>query len=336
MKSRDIHALWVVVAAASAVFSVSCVHRSRAAQSAAPASAPVSIWDRQVRNAIDAGDGDLQLRALREKVAAEPDNIPVRLELAKAYRQRGYHEVALEISRLAVARFPQSGEALLSLVSDLRDARRRPEAIASLESFHKTNPESGAAYYSWLGILRDESGLWPLGEPAHRKALQLSPTVDYLHNNLGYNLLMQKKLDEAAREFQEALKLSPGSQMARNNLGLALANSNATAQAVANWQSTSDPATAHNNLAAVWIEKGNYPEARRELDLALGYNRAHPAALRNLELVARLDGNPSTLQSKPLDAGATRWRRFRTGFRRLFVGPLDDSRPQAPKSASAH
>ena len=46
-------------------------------------------------------------------------------------------------------------------------------------------------------------------------------------------------------------------------------------EAVANWQSASDPATAHNNLAAVWIEKGNYPEARKELDLALGYNRAH-------------------------------------------------------------
>ena len=202
----------------------------------------MSNWDRQMRNAVDAGDGDYQLRVLREKVAAEPDNIPVRLELAKAYRERGYHEVALEISRLAVARFPQSGEAQLALVRDLRDVNRRPEAIARLEAFSKPTPTARAEYYSWLGILRDESGLWPLGEPAHRKALELAPAVDYLHNNLGYNLLMQKKNDEAAREFQEALKLNPASQMARNNLGLALANSNATAQAVANWQSTSDPA----------------------------------------------------------------------------------------------
>ena len=75
---------------------------------------------------------------------------------------------------------------------------------------------------------------------------------------------MQKKTERSRRgSSEEALKLNPASQMARNNLGIALANSNATAQAVANWQSTSDPATAHNNLAAVWIEKGNYPEARR-------------------------------------------------------------------------
>ena len=105
---------------------------------------------------------------------------------------------------------------------------------------------------------------------------------------------------------------------------------------MANWQSTSDPATAHNNLAAVWIEKGNYADARRELDLALGYNRAHPAALRNLELVARLDAKPATLKAKPLDTPATRWQRFRVGVRRLFVGPLNDTRTEAPESASTH
>ena len=331
MKSRYLPALL----AAGAALSISCVHQTQVSRTSAPASAPIGNWDRQVRNAVDAGDGDYQLRVLREQVAAEPGNIPVRLELARAYRERGYHEVALEISRLAVARFPESGDAQLALVRDLRDVNRRPEAITGLENFLTAHPESGAGYYSWLGILRDESGLWPLGEPAHRKAIALTPAVDYLHNNLGYNLLMQKKDEEAAREFQEALKLNPGSQMARNNLGLALAHSNDTAQAVANWQSTSDPATAHNNLAAVWMEKGNYPEARRELELALGYNRAHPAALRNLELVARLDGSPAMLKAKSLDTQATRWQRFRVGLRRLFVGPLDDSRKEAPKSASA-
>jgi tetratricopeptide (TPR) repeat protein len=335
MKSRYLSAL----VAAGAAFSLSCVHQTRVAGTGGAATAPMSNWDRQVRNAVDAGDGDSQLRVLRQKVAAEPDNIPVRLELAQAYGERGYHEVALEISRLAVARFPQSGEAQLALVRDLRLVNRRGEAIASLESFLHAHPDSGAGYYSWLGILRDESGLWPLGEPAHRKALELTPAVDYLHNNLGYNLLMQKKNEEAAREFTEALKLNPGSLMARNNLGLALAHSDATKEAVANWQSTYDPATAHNNLAAVWMEKGNYSEARRELDLALSYNRALPAALRNLELVSRLDASPATLKAKPPGARATqatRWHRFSVGLRKLFVGPLDDSRTEAAKRASAH
>ena len=104
------------------------------------------------------------LRVLREKVAAEPDNIAVRIELAKAYRDRGYPDVALEICRLAAARFPESGEAQLALVRALREVNRRHEAIAGLEAFLKAHPQTAPDYYSWLGILRDESGPVAAGE----------------------------------------------------------------------------------------------------------------------------------------------------------------------------
>jgi Flp pilus assembly protein TadD len=272
------------------------------------------------------------LRVLRQKLAADPDDIPVRLEMANAYRDRGYPDVALEVCRLAAARFPESAEAQLALVRALRDMNRRAEAIDGLVEFLKAHPQTGPQYFSWLGILRDESGLWPLGEPAHRKALELAPSLDYLHNNLGFNLLMQKKYAEAAGEFREALKLNPRSPVARNNLGLALANLGETDQAVANWQSASGPATAHNNLAAVLLEKGNYPNARKELELALSYNNAYPAALKNLELVSRLDGHPATLAVKPAES---RWQRWKIAFRRLFVGPLNNSRTDPVKTASA-
>jgi len=59
-----------------------------------------------VKNAVDAGDGDYQLRRLRDKIAAEPGNIATRLDPAAAYRERGFSDVALEIIRLAAARFP--------------------------------------------------------------------------------------------------------------------------------------------------------------------------------------------------------------------------------------
>jgi len=319
---------------ALAAFAVSCTH-TPVVKTATPPAPAVSVWDRQVRNAVDAGEGDYQLRQLRQKVAAEPDNIGVRVELAKAYRERGYHEIALEISRLAAARFPESGAAQLSLVRDLREVNQRAQAIAGLEAFLKAHPQATAEYYSWLGILRDESGLWPLGEPAHRKAIELSDDSDYLHNNLGFNLMMQKKNDDAAAEFREALRLNPSSEVARNNLGLALANSNAATQAVANWQATSDPASAHNNLAVVWIEKRNYPEARKELELALSYNKAHPAALKNLELVGRLDGGSATATLQP-KLGETRAARWKASVKRLFVGPLQDSGTDTGKTAAAH
>src|SRR5581483_6413893 len=127
----------------------------------------------------------------------------------------------------------------------------RSEAILSLTAFLEAHPQTAPSYSSWLGILLDETGQWTAGEPAHRKAIGLAPADDNLHNNLGYNLLMQKKFDDAAGEFREALKLNPASQVAHNNLALALAGQNANQQAIASWQAAGDPASAHNNLAAV-------------------------------------------------------------------------------------
>jgi Flp pilus assembly protein TadD len=312
--------------------SISCMHQTVTKAAPAPAQPSQTVWERQIHNAADAGDGDYQLRVLREKVASESENVPARLELAKAYEERGYPDVALEICRLAGARFPASGEVQLALVRSLRNMNRRSEAIEGLTAFLKQHPQTTPEYFSWLGILHDESGEWAYGEPEHRKALQLSPAADSLHNNLGYNLLMQKKNEEAAGEFREALKLNPHSQVAHNNLGLALANQNATGEAVVNWQTAADAAVAHNNLAAVWIEKGNYPAARKELEISLGYNKSLPAALRNLELVSRLDGNAALF---PLRQDQTGWDRWKAGFKKLFVGRLDDSRKDADKTASA-
>ena len=222
----------------------------------------------------------------------------------------------------------------MALVRELRQLNQQGEAVFGLQAFLKQHPQRGAEYYSWLGILWDDLGELPTGELAYRQAVALDPSTDYLYNNLGYNLLRQGNDAEAAAEFRQALRLNPASRFARNNLGLALAGQNKTAEAVANWQSGADAATAHSNMAAVLIEKGNYPEARKELALALSYNKSHPAALKNLELLSRLDGNPAALPG-PTGAGDTPRKSWKTAFKKLFVGPLDDSQPKQLSDAAA-
>jgi tetratricopeptide (TPR) repeat protein len=306
---------------------VACVRQTHVAQSPLP-----TVWERQVRNARDAGEGDYALRTLRDKAAADPNNIPVRLELVKAYQDRGYPDIALEMCRLTAARFPDSGEVQLALVRALHATNRREEAVSGLEAFLNSHPQSGFEYSSWQGILRDEAGQWTEAEAAHRRALQAAPAADSLHNNLGYNLLLQQKYQPAAEEFREALKLNPHSDVAHNNLGVALANLDQTGDALANWQAVSDAATAHNNLAAIFIEKAKYPEARQELQLALSYNKAHPAALKNLELVSRLDGKPASLALKP---ETTLWKRVVAGLVWLMGGGPQNPRTDIAKTASA-
>jgi len=285
----------------------------------APPPAPRStfaMFERQILNARYAGEGDLDLRALQARLASEPDNLQVRLDLAQRYERLGSRELALEHYRLAAGRFPESAEVQLRMARCLRAMGLRAEAAEGLEKFLERQPQAKPEHHAWLGILWDELGDWQRGEEAHRAALRLAPAQDRLHNNLGYNLLQQKRFAEAAEEFRRALELAPDSAIARNNLGLALAWQ--PEEALRQWQKGADKATAHSNLAAVLMEQGRYAEARKELDTALSYNRNHAAALANLRLIAQLDGQPTTVP--PQQGSRSGWSRFWSAFWRGFAG----------------
>src|SRR2546421_7887712 len=152
-----------VIAAAS--LSVSCVHQVRTANGLPTAHAPreksrPSAMDRQIANAVDAGDGDYRVRLLRQRMAADPENLTVRIELIEHYTRAGYPELALEHCRLAASRFPESAEVQLSLAKLLRQINMTREAAQGLVAFLEHHPQASPAYDSWLGILRDELGQW--------------------------------------------------------------------------------------------------------------------------------------------------------------------------------
>jgi tetratricopeptide (TPR) repeat protein len=306
---------------AAAGLSMACVRQVRTVSGLPPmptaesSSKRATAMAQQIQNAKDAGEGDYVVQSLRQKMAAEPDNLEVRLELIDYYTRGGSPELALEHCRLAATRFPESAAVQLIMAKLLRGMKMTREAAQGLGAFLTAHPQKSPDFESWLGIMRDELGDWAQGEKAHRAALALDANLDSLHNNLGYNLLMQSRPQEAAHEFHEALKLRPGSEVARNNLGMAMA---ATPQdAVLHWQSVSDPATAHSNMAALLIKQKRYAEARKELDLALGYNKNHAAALNNLRLVSELDGKPAVIPLKPAQ---TKWGKFRSKVAKIVGG----------------
>jgi Flp pilus assembly protein TadD len=309
-----------VVVALSAVCLVACVRQVQDPYVRIPQpphtarTAVAEMMQRQIRNAVDAGDGDQHLAALRRRLAANPDDLPTRLELARAYVQAGFSDISLEHYRLAAQRYPDSAEVAILLAKSLRSMGLLSEARSSLRQFNEQSPKASAEAASWLAIFQDEAGDHAAAELSHRAALELQPGSDALHNNLGYNLLLQGRDQEAAAEFRKALDIAPRSVLARNNLGIALAGD--PKDAVLHWQAVSDRASAHNNLAAILIEKGMLAEARRELQLALEYENNHPAALKNLQLLSELEGISIELRP-PLGPA---WRRFLRELKTVLVG----------------
>lgn len=269
----------------------------------------------QVRNAVRAGEGDAIVRQLRHRIIADPGNIQLRLDLAQRYAASGIQELATEHYRLAAERFPDHATAHLLLAQALRKEELTVEAARVIDSYLARNPYSAAEMWSWAGIMHDELGEYGAGERAHRNALLRRRPTAWLLNNLGQNLLLQGRTEEAAREFQSALRLEPRNQLARNNLGIALAkNAN---EAVLHLQSVTDPSTAHNNLAVVLMEQGRLAEARQELDRALAYRRDNAAALRNLAILGEMDGLGAVL--KP-PAGKRHRRAQAAGVRKMSGG----------------
>jgi Flp pilus assembly protein TadD len=325
----------MVRACAAGVFCAlltSCAHPRNFAVKP-PASGVQSAEDRQIVNAIDAGDGDFELKRLRERLDAAPGDLNLRLEIAGRYLRLGLPEIAIEHCRLACERAPESDEAHIALARTLRDTGRAGEGALVLARYTESHPNAGFKVWAWLGLLRDASGDWKAGETAHRKALALAPDRDDLHNNLGFCLLRQGRKKEAADEFTAALALDAHSEFARNNLAAAMARP--SKEALSNLESVTDAATAHSNMAAMLIESGDYAGARKEIDAALGYNRQHSAALTNLALVSRLDGKPAEIVLPARAEG--RWIRARKTWKRLWGGeaPKDRNTTQAGASVAS-
>lgn len=287
----------------------SCSKRLTTSQGGGAPHAVHTIMQRQVQNAVDAGDGDAIARSLRERMTAAPDDIEIRISLAEHYRKQGITELAIEHFRLAAERLPDSSRLALLLAQTLDEQGQTREAATALAHFLERTNDPDPELPAWLGIFRDKLGDWQEGESAHRAALARNPSNAAFHNNLGYNLLKQGKRAEAALELRKALEIQPRLEVARNNLALALmheAGPEQKREAVEHWQSVSTPSAAHNNAAAALIEQGRLEEARKELETALVHQRDFVPALKNMALLSELDGKPAAVPA----AKKSGFRRF--------------------------
>jgi len=312
---------------AAALLLGGCAAKSRASRVAAPGAGMQPVMERQIMNAVDAGDGNPRVRELRAKIAEEPQNVPARIQLAHEYRAAGFPELELEHLRLSVERFPESEAAVVALGRVLIASGRASEAAMHLRSYLNKQAKPSADVLSWAGIALDRLEKYAEAEPLHRQAVERSPGRHQLHNNLGYNLLLQGRKSDAAEQFRRALELNPVSETARNNLGLALGEQ--PAEAISQFRQASDLAVAHNNLAAYLYEKGDVAGARKELELALEYRKDEPRILDNLRRISAADGLPVQL---PKSEQRSIWKSFTRGLKTTFT-VSENKRTSGPAEA---
>src|SRR6266699_5390241 len=289
----------------------SCVHRTVGSQSFGLPRAQVSpdaslraTFRQQTVAAFNPLADDARVQALQARLTLNSQDVAARLELAAVYEGYRLYEDATQQYRqaLALATGPLAEQAVLGLGRCTRASRRPEQAIPLLEAFSKESPSASA--WNELGLLYESTGYVMTAERALREAVALDAQSDRLHNNLGYNLLLQKREPEAEGEFRKTLELNPNSATTRNNLGAALAQRGDLEGALEQFQWAADGATAHNNLAVVLLEMCRYEQSREELVKALAIRRNFAPALENFKLVQERirNRNQRTENEKVLDS----------------------------------
>jgi len=225
---------------------------------------------------------DARIRTLQSRLSTNTTDSVGHLELAALYEGYRLHTDALEEYTRAYE-LNRTERAILGIARCDQALNLAWRAIPLLEQFLQESPS--AVSWNALGRLHDASGDLAAGERALREAVAADWSSDQWHNNLGYNLLRQDKLDAAEEELRRSLEIKPQSVTAHNNLGTVLARRGNLEAALEEFRFGADAATAHNNLAVVLMEAGKYAESRNQLVKALGMRRNFAPALSNFKLV---------------------------------------------------
>jgi tetratricopeptide (TPR) repeat protein len=231
------------------------------------------------------------------------------LQQATASVEAGRPDIAVNVYRAILAKFPQNAEArdglhsLMGSQGETLDETGIPnqqdiQAVLTLYNSGKladaeVRANALIAQFPKALILRNILGAALLDQGKHqgavecfRDALALEPNAAESHNNLGIALQAYGASEDAVASFREAVRLKIDYPDAHNNLGVALNDLGQIESAIASYQDAlsyaPDYAEAHNNLGAALSELGDYEQAITFYRQALQHNPNYAEAHNNL------------------------------------------------------
>ena len=178
-------------------------------------------------------------------------------------------------TRLAAGRLFQSNRQFAKAIEQYR------KAIA-------TDPNCTEAYHMW-GVLAGYLGRHGEAETALRRAVQLNPGSSVLRNNLGFELTVQRKWIEAAREFRRAIAIDPKFDRAYINLAIALAAQGRFEDALTQFKWVLPEPDAYYNVGLTYFTNHRQAEARAAFERVLDLDPNFEAARRQLRRLPEPD-----------------------------------------------
>lgn len=134
-----------------------------------------------------------------------------------------------------------------------------------------------------------KAGLYDKSITQYQKCIASTPKDAELLNDLGYTYYEKDDFASAEKYLRQAIALKPAMQRAHGNLGLALGRQSKWKESLDEFKKACSPGMAQANLAAMYLAAGQYDDARRSCNIALGLE---PNLKTAKDLLAKLDETP--------------------------------------------
>lgn len=234
---------------------------------------------------------DHQLAAVyfRSTLNKEPASVPARLGLAQIALATGDYRAARTLIDAVLLAEPDSVPALTTRGRISREEGKFDNAIADFSRCREKAPDN-ITLLTELALTFDRIPERVIdAEPLYRKIVELGPDSAAARNNLGFNVLLQGRADEAATILSGALALDAKNPRILANLATAFLLKGDKSKALQLFKQTMNEAEAYNNIGYLYMTQSRWDEAESALRKALELSpRYYVRAGANLERLQEL------------------------------------------------
>jgi len=234
-------------------------------------------------------------KAFQVMSAAEqksPQEQSLKLGMANLAVQAGKHDVAVAIYQELLKRDPKSSDLVIRLGETYRRMGNTSEAIAYFRRAKELAPNDPATHFP-LALVLDATGQHQESMKIYEQVLKLQPDNPVALNNLAYLMAeLGGDLDLALTYAQRAKQKYPQSPDVSDTLGWLYIKKNLSAEAIGIYKDliAQQPtnATFRYHLGMALFQKGDKPQAKRELQAALKGSPSKEEEGKIRELLARI------------------------------------------------
>jgi tetratricopeptide (TPR) repeat protein len=212
------------------------------------------------------------LNTLQEEITKNPDNGRLRYALGNIATMSGNNDLALQQFDYLITKFPNTADLYMRKAEVQRRAGRVPQAIDAARKAREVEPKLAAAHLQ-LALLYEGVGNRAEARPIYDQILKLEPDNAIALNNLAYIMAESgTDLDQALTFAQRARQKMPNNPEIADTLGWIYIKKNLSDSAIQIFRelvAKYDRAPFRYHLAMALYQKGDKPQAKKELEAAL-------------------------------------------------------------------